>query len=250
MDPVLEIAKMIDHSLLHPTMTDEKIAAECELAKRYQVASVCVKPYSVPQAAELLKGSDVLVCSVIGFPHGNSTTEIKVAETALAIQQGATEIDMVANCGKMLGGDWEYVKQEIAAINQACVSNGAILKVIFENDFLPEDSYKIKLTEICRELGVAFIKTSTGYGFVKGADGKYSYAGATIPDLELMLAHKGPIMQVKAAGAIRTFEDALRVKEMGVTRIGASATDAIMRAAIKHYRGEEAEGQAEGTEGY
>ncbi len=250
MDPVRQIAKMIDHSLLHPTMTDAEIAEGCELAKRFHTASVCVKPYSVRQAAALLAGSDVLVCSVIGFPHGNSTTEMKVAECELACREGATEIDMVANCGKVLGEDWDYVKADIAAVQAACVRHGAILKVIFENDFLPEDRYKIRLCEICSEVGVAFVKTSTGYGFVKGKDGKYGYAGATDHDLRLMLEHIAPGVQVKAAGAIRTLDDTLRVQAMGVTRIGASATEAILTEAMKRFKGIEVDAPTDLPEGY
>lgn len=250
MDRVREIAKMIDHSLLHPTMTDATIAEECELAKRYHTASVCVKPYSVKQAADLLAGSDVLVCAVIGFPHGNSTTDLKVAECERACQDGATEIDMVTNCGKVLGEDWDYVKADIAAVQAACERHGAILKVIFENDFLPEDRFKIRLCEICTEVGVAFVKTSTGYGFVKGSDGKYGYAGATDHDLRLMLDHIGEGVQVKAAGAIRTLDDTLRVKEMGVTRIGASATAAIINEARRRFEGVEGETGKATPEGY
>lgn len=200
MDKVKELAKMIDHSLLHPTMTDKDLMEGCELARYYDVASVCIKPYYVKQAAELLKGSDVLVCTVIGFPHGSSTTENKIAETVQACKEGATEIDMVDNIGKVLSADWEYVSTEIIAIHNVCKEWNAILKVIFENDFLPGGEPKIKLCEICSKAGVEFIKTSTGYGFVKDADGKYSYEGATDKDLILMRKHAAPSVQIKAAG--------------------------------------------------
>jgi deoxyribose-phosphate aldolase len=235
MEQIRELAKMIDHSLLHPTMTDKELEEGCAVAKKYDAASVCIKPYAVKQAVRWLAGSDVLVCTVIGFPHGNSTTEIKVAETVLACKEGATEIDMVVNIGKVLGEDWDFVKDEIKQINTACVENGAILKVIFENDYLPEDKYKIKLCEICSEIGVAFVKTSTGYGFVKGADGKYSYEGATEHDLKLMRKHSAPSVQIKAAGGVRTLDDLLKVKAWGVTRIGATATVAIIEAAKKRF---------------
>lgn len=228
---VKEIAKMIDHSLLHPTMTDKDLREGCELAKKYDAASVCIKPYAVKMAKELLEGSDVLICTVIGFPHGNSTTDVKVYETKRAIEDGATEIDMVVNIGKVLGEEWDFVEQEIKAINDACINNGAILKVIFENDYLTEDKYKIKLCEICSKVGAAFVKTSTGYGFVKQPDGKYAYQGATEHDLKLMRKHAAPEVQIKAAGGVRTLEDTLKVREWGVTRIGATATASIVSAA-------------------
>ncbi len=225
-----EIAKMIDHSLLHPTMTDKDLKQGCELAKKYDAASVCIKPYAVKMAAELLEGSDVMVGTVIGFPHGNSHVDVKVYETEKAIKDGAVEIDMVVNIGKVLGEDWDYVNSELKAINDTCIQNGAILKVIFENDYLPEDKYKIKLCEICSQIGVAFVKTSSGYGFVKQTDGSYNYKGATEHDLRLMRKHSAPQVQVKAAGGVRTLEDTLKVREWGVTRIGATATAAIVSA--------------------
>lgn len=228
---------MIDHSLLHPTMTDEVLKREIEVAKKYDVASVCIKPYAVKMAAEMLKGTDVLVGTVIGFPAGNSTVEIKVAETEKAIADGASEIDMVVNIGKVLSKDWDFVDAEIKTINDATVKGGAILKVIFENDYLPEDKYKIKLCEICSKHKVGFVKTSTGYGFNKGADGKYFYKGATVEDLKLMIKHSAPEVQVKAAGAVRTLDDTLKVRELGVTRIGATATIAICEDAMKRFEG-------------
>ncbi|MDN3202773.1 deoxyribose-phosphate aldolase [Algoriphagus sediminis] len=228
-----QLAKMIDHSLLHPTMTDKELIEGCKTAIDYDVAAVCIKPYFVKETAKILKGSGVAVCSVIGFPHGNSTTEIKVLETRKACEDGATEIDMVVNAGKALGEDWDYVKHEIQAINEECKKNGAILKVIFENDFLPEDKFKIRLCEICSDLGVAFIKTSTGYGFVKGSDGKYSYAGATEKDLKLMRKYAGSEVQIKAAGGIRNLDGLIKVMDLGCTRLGASATIAILEEAKK-----------------
>ncbi len=237
MDMIKEIAKMIDHSLLHPTMTDKDLKAGCELAHQYDVASVCIKPYAVSQAVEWLKGSDVMVGTVIGFPQGNSTITIKVAETEQACKDGAVEIDMVVNIGRVLGEDWDYIQQEIAAVLNMTHQHDAVLKVIFENDFLPEDKFKIRLCEICSELRVGFVKTSTGYGMVKGPDGKYGYKGATEHDLKLMRKHSIPEVQVKAAGGVRTLEDALKVRDLGVTRIGASATRAIMDAAIEKYGG-------------
>ena len=234
---IREIAKMIDHSLLHPTMTDADLREGCELALKYDVASVCVKPYAVGMAAELLAGSDVLVGTVIGFPHGNSATSIKVAETTQACRDGAVEIDMVVNIGKVLGEHWNYVETEIRAVHDACKVHGAILKVIFENDFLPDDAHKIRLCAICTGVGAEFVKTSTGYGFVKGNDGKYGYEGATVRDLQLMLDHVGPNVRVKAAGGIRTLDGLLTVKNMGVSRLGASATATIMEDAYRRFGG-------------
>ncbi|ETS82451.1 hypothetical protein PFICI_04327 [Pestalotiopsis fici W106-1] len=227
-----QIAKMIDHSLLHPTMTDADILEGLRISKKYNVATACVKPYLIPMAKNELDGTDVLVCPVIGFPHGNSTTDVKVYEATAAAQAGGKEIDMVINIGKALGGDWDYVKTEIEAINKAVTQNGAILKVIFENDYLQEE-HIIRLCEICSELDVAFVKTSTGYGFVKQPNGQYSYKGATVPHLALMRKHSKPGVQVKAAGGVRTLDDLLHVMSLGVTRIGATATIAIMEDAAK-----------------
>jgi len=225
-----EIAKMIDHSLLHPTMDDQSLREGIELARKYNVASVCIKPYAVKMAADMLMGTDVMVCSVVGFPHGNSRVDVKVFETERAIDDGAVEIDMVVNTGKVLSEDWDYVSNEIGAIVSVTKKHGIALKVIFENDFLPEDKYKIRLCEICSELKVDFVKTSTGYGFVKQSDGTYAYRGATHEDLVLMRRHSDPGVEVKAAGGIRTLEDTLKVRELGVTRIGATATEAIIMA--------------------
>jgi len=227
-----QIAKMIDHSLLHPTMTDADIIEGLRISKRYSVATACVKPYLIPMAKKELEGTDVLVCPVIGFPHGNSTTKIKVIEAEAAAEAGGREIDMVINIGKALGGDWEYVSDEIRQINQAVTKHGAILKVIFENDYLQEN-HIIRLCEICSDIGVGFVKTSTGYGFVKQPDGMYSYNGATVPHLKLMRKHSKPEVQVKAAGGVRTLDDLLHVMSLGVTRIGATATVAIMEEAVK-----------------
>ncbi|KGO72895.1 Aldolase-type TIM barrel [Penicillium expansum] len=222
-----QLAKMIDHSLLHPTMTDEDITAGLKIAKEYNVATACIKPYHIPQAKQELQGTDVKICAVIGFPHGNSTTEIKVQEATAAAQAGSHEIDMVVNIGKVLGGDWEYVSQEIEQINTAVVQQGAILKVIFENDYL-QPEHIVHLCKICTKLNVAFVKTSTGYGFVKQADGSYNDKGATVNHLKLMRQHSGLDVQIKAAGGVRTLDDLLHVMSLGVTRIGATATVAIM----------------------
>ena len=238
---VHDLAKMIDHSLLHPTMTDQILKEGCELALKYDVASVCIKPYAIPIARELLAGSDVLVGTVIGFPHGNSATGIKVAEAIHAAEDGAVEIDMVINIGKALGGDWEYVALEIDSLNKAVTERGAILKVIFENDFMTETAI-VKLCQICSDVKVAFVKTSTGYGFVKQDTGFYSYKGATIPHLQLMRANSAPKVQIKAAGGVRTLKDLVLVRSVGVTRVGATATAAMLdEAQIRIDRGERLE---------
>ena len=226
---------MIDHSLLHPTMTDEDLKTGCEIARKYDVASVCVKPYAVPAAVGLLKGSDVLVGCVIGFPAGNSAVNVKVYEAEQACRDGAVEIDMVINIGKALQGDWDYIEEEISAVTGACHRNGAIVKVIFETDYVSTEADIVKLCEICTKVDADYVKTSTGFGFVKGADGKYSYQGATIPNLKLMKASVGPGVKVKAAGGVRTLDGLIAVQEAGCTRCGATATVAIMEEAFKRF---------------
>lgn len=224
---------MIDHSILHPTMTDDDLLRECEVALKYNVASVCVKPYAVRKAAEILKGSDVLVGCVIGFPHGNSSTGVKVFEAEQACKDGADEIDMVINIGKALGGDWEYVENEIKAVADACHRNNAIVKVIFETDYVTRTEDKIKLCGICTRAVADFVKTSTGYGFVKNKEGTYNYTGATVEDIELMRRHSGPNVQVKCAGGVRTLGDLIKMKTAGATRSGATATVAMLEEAKK-----------------
>jgi deoxyribose-phosphate aldolase len=240
-----QLAKMIDHSLLHPTLTDQELEEGCKLAVRYGVASVCVKPYAVRRAAEMLKGTDVLAGCVVGFPHGNSVTEAKRYETELACKDGAVEIDMVINIGKALSGDWDYVERDIKAVCDEAHSRGAKVKVIFENDYLTKGGaglgggdFKRKLCQISERAGADWVKTSTGYGFVKGADGKYSYQGATADDLKLMRAACSPKVQVKAAGGVRDLDGLILVRDLGATRCGASATAAMLdeyhkRAAAK-----------------
>jgi len=232
---IKELAKMIDHSILHPTMTDKDLLRECQVAVKYDVASVCVKPYMVKKATEYLKGTDVLVGCVIGFPAGNSTIEVKVFETETACRDGAVEIDMVINVGKALSGEWEYVEKEIDAVTKACHKNGAIVKVIFETDYVTRDKDKIRLCQICTKVGADYVKTSSGFGFVKDEDGRFYYTGATVPDLKLMRQHSGPEVKVKAAGGIRTLDQLLAVREAGCSRCGATATAAIMENAIKRF---------------
>ena len=232
---VHQIAKMIDHSLLNPTMTDEELREGCLIAKQYDVAAVCIKPYAVSLAAQLLKDTSIAVCTVVGFPQGANSIQTKVFETRQACKDGANEIDMVVNIGKVLSEDWRYVKKEIAAINKECKKHGASLKVIFENDFLPKDKYKIKLCKICSIVGVAYIKTSTGFGFTKQANGDYNYKGATATDLILMRKYSSPEVKIKAAGGVRTLDELLKIIPLGIDRLGASATVAILEEAKKRF---------------
>ena len=230
-----QLAKMIDHSLLHPAMTDQELEAGCKLAVKYGVASVCIKPYAVPRAVAWLRGSGVLVGAVIGFPHGNSCTESKRYETELACRDGAAEIDMVINIGKALSGDWDYVEGDVKAVCDEAHRHDVKVKVIFENDYLTKggaglgsDDFKTKLCQLCERAGADWVKTSTGYGFVKQPDGSYNYQGATGHDLKLMRAVCSPRVQVKAAGGVRDLDGLIRVRELGATRCGATATAAML----------------------
>jgi len=230
-----ELAGMIDHSLLHPTLTDAEMEAGCRLAVQYRVASVCLKPYHVRRAAELLRGSSVRVGAVVGFPHGNSCTEVKRYETELACRDGAVEIDMVINLGKALSGDWDYVEQDIRAVCDEAHAHGAKVKVIIENDYLANggaglssDDLKRKLCQICERAGADWVKTSTGYGFVKQPGGGYNYQGATEHDVALMRASVSPRVQVKAAGGVRNLDSLIKMRDLGASRCGTSATAAIL----------------------
>ncbi len=212
-----EIAGMIDHSLLNPTMTDAELEEGCWIAREYRVASVCIKPYALRRCAEILQGSGVLPSTTIGFPHGGHTIAMKVAEAEQALSDGGVELDMVVNIGKVLSGDWSYVREDIRAVVAVTHARGGIVKVIFENCYL-QDEHKIRLCEICAEVGADFVKTSTGYGT----------GGATLDDLKLMRKHSPPQVQVKAAGGIRTLDALLEVRALGVTRCGASKTVEIL----------------------
>jgi deoxyribose-phosphate aldolase len=212
-----DIAKMIDHSLLNPVLTDAELEAGCRLAREYDVASVCIKPYYLKRCAELLAGSDVRPSTTIGFPHGGHTTAIKVAEAKQALDDGGIELDMVVNIGKVLSSDWNYVRDDIRAVVEVTHERGGIVKVIFENYYL-QDEHKIRLCEICAAVGADFVKTSTGF----------AAGGATIEDLKLMRRHSPPHVQVKAAGGIRTLDALLEVRAIGVTRVGATRTVDIL----------------------
>ena len=212
-----DIARMLDHSLLQPTLTDADMEAGCRVARDYQVASVCIKPYAVRQAAAWLAGSGGAVGTTIGFPHGGQASAIKVAESEKALDDGAVELDMVVNVGKVLGKDWRYVADDVRAVVEAAHRRGALVKVIFENCFLA-DEHKEQLCRLCGEVGADFVKTSTGYGAT----------GATDEDLKLMRRCAPPHVQVKAAGGVRTFDRLLAVRALGVTRVGATASKVIL----------------------
>jgi len=208
-----DIAKMIDHSLLNPVMTDEELEKGCEIALQYNVGSVCIKPYYLKRSAEILAGSTVFTSTTIGFPHGGHTTNIKLAETEQALKDGVQEADMVVNIGKVLSGDWDFVQQDIEAVIKVSHAGGAKVKVIFENCYL-NDAQKIRLCEICGEVDADWVKTSSGYGT----------GGATHEDLKLMREHSPDHVQVKAAGGVRDYDGILAVRALGVTRVGASRT--------------------------
>jgi deoxyribose-phosphate aldolase len=247
-----EMAKMIDHSLLHPTMTDEELEAGCRLAAKYGVASVCIKPYAVKPAAAWLRGSGVAVGAVIGFPHGNSATESKRYETQLACADGALEIDMVVNLGKALSGDWAYVARDVQAVCDEAHRHGARVKAILENDYLTQggaglsgDDFKRKLCQVCERAGVDWVKTSSGYGFVKQPGGGYNYQGATAHDLALMRASVSAKVQVKAAGGVRDLDGLINARDLGASRCGATATAAMLDEYRRRAAAELA-GQADG----
>ena len=207
-----QLAKTIDHSLLRPELTDADIRTGCELAHRYHVASVCVKPYHVPLASKLLEGSDVAVGTVIGFPHGSSTTTTKVFEAREALENGAVEVDMVINIGALRSGQTEYVQADIQAV-VAAVKGKALVKVILENAYLNRDEI-IMGCKLVEAAGGDFVKTSTGF----------APSGATLEDLKLMRETVSPHVQVKAAGGVRTLDALLDVIDVGVTRVGATTT--------------------------
>jgi deoxyribose-phosphate aldolase len=212
-----QIAKMIDHSLLNPALTDAELEAGCRLARDYGVASACIKPYFLKRCAELLAGSPVAPCTVIGFPHGANSTAVKLAEAEQALRDGGTELDMVVNIGKVLSEDWDYVREDIRTVVEVAHRAGAIVKVIFENCCL-RDEHKIRLCGVCADVGADFAKTSTGF----------AASGATMEDLRLMRAHLPATVQLKAAGGVRTFDGLLAVRSLGVTRLGATQTATML----------------------
>jgi deoxyribose-phosphate aldolase len=209
------VAKMIDHSLLRPELTLDDVRAGCALAARYEVASVCVRPCDVTEAVALLRGTGVLVGTVAGFPHGSAATAVKVAETALAVGQGAAEIDMVLNIGRLRSGDLATVEADIRAVVEA--AGGATVKVILENAYLT-DAEKVAGCQAAERAGAHYVKTSTGF----------APGGATMEDLALMRASVSPHVKIKAAGGVRTLDILLAMADIGVTRFGATATAAIL----------------------
>lgn len=212
-----EIAGMIDHSLLKPYLTDKEIEEGCRIADEYKTASVCVRPCDVKRAVGILKDSPVLVTSVIGFPHGTTTVQTKVFEAKEAIDNGAVELDVVLNIGKLKSKDYDYVKEDLKAVTEIAHENNVVVKVIFENCYLDDDE-KISACEICNEIGVDYVKTSTGFGT----------GGAVDKDLKLMRENTDPEIKLKAAGGIRTLERAIEVKKIGCSRLGATATVGIL----------------------
>ena len=215
-----DIAKMLDHSTLQPFLVEEDIRKGCELALKYDCASVCARPSDVPILKEMLAGSDVKVCTVIGFPHGAHETAIKVAEAQLALDEGCEELDMVLNIGRMIRGDHEYVKNEIKQIADLAHSRGAIVKVILETCYLT-DEQKIAACKLSEAAGADFVKTSTGYGS----------KGCTIDDLKLMRASVSDHVRVKGSGGIRDLDTVLSARAVGASRCGVSATAKIMEEA-------------------
>ena len=212
-----QIAKMIDHSLLNPSLTEAELAAGCELALGYNVASVCVMPYYLRQCAAILAGSAVKASTTVGFPHGGHATAVKLAEARQALADGGEELDMVVNVSQVLSGNWDYVRADIGAVVEAAHEAGQKAKVIFENCYLT-DEHKVRLCGICGELGADWVKTSTGYGA----------GGATVKDVRLMRAHSPAHVQVKAAGGVRTLDALLEMRALGVTRVGASRTQEML----------------------
>ena len=217
-----ELSKLIDHSLLSPTLTEVQLESGMRLAVAYDVASVCIMPYYHKRCVELLAGSTVMPSSTVGFPHGGHTTKTKVVEAEQLIEEGCQELDMVVNISRVLSGDWKYVAQDIAAIVKLTKAAKRKVKVIFENCYLNTDQ-KIHLCKICCDLDVEWVKTSTGYGT----------SGATTEDLQLMLDNVTAPVQVKAAGGIRDCDALIKVKQMGVTRVGSSKTAEMMDEARK-----------------
>jgi deoxyribose-phosphate aldolase len=212
-----QVSKAIDHSLLRPELDDAFVEAGCRLAVQYDVASVCVRPVDVGRAKAILAGTDVKVGTVIGFPHGSSTTETKVFEAQRAIEDGAVELDMVVDIGALKSGRDDDVQRDIAAVVKVAHAGGAIVKVILENAYLTDDE-KIRGSRLVEAAGAEFVKTSTGF----------APGGATHEDLALMRRTVSPNVQVKAAGGVRTLDALIDVMNLGVTRVGATATKAII----------------------
>ena len=217
-----QVAKLIDHAVLKPQVTRDELKKEIETCIKYHTASVCVRSCDVAFAHELLKDTDVLTCTVIGFPSGMQSTEAKVAETLQAIRDGAEEVDMVLKIGLLVGGQYDEVKDDIQRVCNAAHDKGAKLKVIFECCYLNSEQIA-KACEICNEVGVDFIKTSTGFGT----------GGAKPEDVALMRKLALPSIGVKASGGIHNLDELMTFVDLGATRIGASATEKLVNEAIE-----------------
>ncbi len=223
-----EFAQMIDHALLHPTLTEADILMSIQSVSIWPLAAVCVKPSYVSLVVNSLCDTNIETCTVIGFPHGSNATSVKLFETETALSQGASEIDMVVNIGRVLGDEWSTVEDEIACILDSVRQAGALLKVIFENDYLPDDNYIIRLCEICSVLEVDYVKTSTGFGYVQQENGMARTYGASKHHLELMRHHTASHIGIKASGGIKSLSDMKSCIAAGATRIGTSSTVNIL----------------------
>ncbi len=235
-----DIAGMIDHALLNPTLSENELVKGCTLAETYQTATVCVKPCDVRRATKLLENSKTGICTVIGFPHGANLTEIKVLETQKACQEGASEVDMVINLGRAMSGDWKFVEEEVRTVRQIAHSQNAKLKVIIENDYLnfggaglDGNAFKRLLCKISENAGADWVKTSTGFGYTKQPEGNMISRGATVEDVSLMVECCSTGMQVKAAGGVKDLSTLLQMRKIGATRIGTSSTQSILEECLK-----------------
>jgi deoxyribose-phosphate aldolase len=228
-----ELAKMIDHTLLKPEATNDQIAQLCYEARKHGFATVCINPAHVALAAQLLRGSGVGVCTVVGFPLGATPPEVKAYEAQVALDQGATEIDMVINIGALKSRDYEMVARDIRAVVRVCHARPALVKVIIEAALLTDEE-KIAACLLAKESGADYVKTSTGF----------ASGGATVADVALMRRTVGPQMGVKAAGGVRTREEAEAMVQAGATRLGASAGVKIVQAASAAAGGTAAPGAA------
>ena len=213
----IEIAKMIDHSLLNPALTAAELDRGCRLACEHDVASVCILPYYLARCAELLSGSDVQPSTTVGFPHGAHSTKVKLAEVEQALKDGGRELDVVINISKALSGDWEYIRSEVELLTRATHARSAKVKIIFENAYL-DNAAKITLCQLCGEIGVDWVKTSTGF----------AASGAAAADVRLMRTHSPRQVQIKAAGGIRTLDTLLEMRASGASRVGSSSTEQIL----------------------
>lgn len=233
MNSVQSIAMAIDHALLQPLQSDYDFDLGCEVAKRWKVAAVCVKSADVGRAQARMLGSPVAVCAVAGFPHANVTNEVLCLEVRQSLELGAREIDVVVSMARVLSDDWDAVRRQIELVNAVVAQHDACLKVIFETGLITEQARKVRLCEISKEVGVAFVKTSTGFAFGRSTEAGLVQLGATIEDVRLLVEHASPSCRVKASGGIRTLAEATAFLGAGAARIGTASTDAILREAAR-----------------